>query len=159
MGGVDGLVRHEQVLGSGHVVGVGGAAEPDVAGGVALLLLDLGLDLTGGEALVLDVDAVELLEVVAGGGEVVLLAGAVDDERALVLGGLDQVLGGADLVGGGVGLAVVLLGVAGAGAAAANEAEASGRDARHADEVPTSEVSHCFPLLSVSPCRKNVRAT
>ena len=109
VGGVGGLVGLEQALGGHDVIGVGGAAKPDVAGGVAVLLLDLGLDLTGGEALVLDLDAKDLLEVVAGGGEVVLLAGAVDNEGALLLGGLDEVLGRTDgvlrdlgAVGGGV---------------------------------------------------------
>ena len=145
VGSVVGLVGLEQALGSRDVVGIGGAAEPDVAGRVAVLLLDLCLDLAGGEALVLDLDTVELLEVVAGGGEVVLLAGAVDDERALFLGGLHKVLGCTDLVlGGGVGGGVGGLGVP---AAAAGEAEAGGRDAADAKEIPARDVAHFVSLL------------
>ncbi len=92
VGGVGGVVGLEQALAHSNVIRIGGAAKPDVGGGVAVLLLDLGLDLAGREALVLDVDAGELLEVVAGGGEVILLARAVDDEGALFLGGLHHVL-------------------------------------------------------------------
>ena len=147
VGGVGGLVGLEQALGGHDVVGVGGAAKPDVAGGVAVLLLDLGLDLAGGEALVLDLDAKDLLEVVAGGGEVVLLAGAVDDERALLLGGLDEVLGGADAVLGDLGAAAGGL-VAAVAAVAGGEAEDGGAGGA-GKEVPARDVGHgwSFPFM------------
>ena len=82
----------QEALGSQTVIGVIGAAEPDVGGGLAVLLLDLGGNLTGGQALIGGFDAVELLEVLAGGGEVFLLAGAVDNQRAFGLGGSDQIV-------------------------------------------------------------------
>ncbi len=90
MGGVLGLVGLEDALSHGNVVRVGGAAKPDVGRGVAVLLLDLGLDLARREALVGGLNAKELLEVLRTGSHVLLLAGAVDHELAVLLGGLDQ---------------------------------------------------------------------
>ncbi len=104
VGGVDGRVGLQQALGRYHVVGVGGAAEPDVGGGIAVLLLDLGLDLAGGQALEGGLDAVHLLKLLAGGGQVLLLAGAVDHQLALGLGGVNQLLHGVAGRGAGVGL-------------------------------------------------------
>ena len=90
VGSVLGLVGFQQTLGSDDVVGVGGAAEPDVSGRIAVLFLDLGLNLTGGQALILHLDAVQLLEMLAGGCQVLFLTGAVDDQFALSLGGVNQ---------------------------------------------------------------------
>ena len=144
--GVCGLVGLEQALGGHDVVRVGGAAEPDVTGGVAVLLLNFGLDLARGEALVLDLDAKDLLEVVAGGRKVVLLAGAVDDEGALLLGGLDEVLGGADAVL----RDLALGGLVAAVAVACDEAESAERCGTGRDEVPARDVRHgpTFPSLT-----------
>ena len=135
--GVLGLHDLEQALLGGHVVRIGGAAEPHVAGRLAALLLDLGKYLLGGQTLVGGLDAVELLEVATSRLAVVLLAGDVDDELALVLRGLDQVSVGAD----GIGTSGATRGSAGrAGAAARGEAQR--RDAGSAQEAPTGEIVH-----------------
>jgi len=63
----------QEALGGQAVIGVIGAAEPDVGGGLAVLLLDLGGNLTGGQALIGGLDAVELLEVLAGSSKIFLL--------------------------------------------------------------------------------------
>ena len=72
--GVDGVIGLQQALGGDDIVGVGRAAEPDVGGGIAVLLFDLGLHLTGGQTLVSGFDAVELLEVLAGESWLVMRA-------------------------------------------------------------------------------------
>jgi len=90
VGSVLGLVGFQQALSSDNVVGVGGAAEPGVSGRIAVFFLDLGLNLTGGQALILDLDAVQLFKVSAGSCQIVFLAGAVDDQLALGLGCVDQ---------------------------------------------------------------------
>jgi hypothetical protein len=93
VGGVHGHVGIvQEALGSQAVIGVVGAAEPHVGRGISVLFLDLGGNLAGGQALVGGLDAVELLEVLAGRGEVVLLAGAVDNDLALGLGRGDQII-------------------------------------------------------------------
>ena len=78
VGGVDSGIGLQQPFCGHYIVGIGGAAKPDIGGGVAVLLLNLGLDLTGGQALESGLDTVELLELLAGGGQILLLAGAVD---------------------------------------------------------------------------------
>ena len=90
--GVLGLIGLQQALGSADIVRIGGAAEPHVGGGVAVFFLDLGLDLAGGQALEGGLDAKDLLEVGAGGGQILLLAGAVHHQLTLGLGRGDQVL-------------------------------------------------------------------
>ena len=105
VGGVLGLIGLQQPLGGGHIVGVGSAAKPDVGGGVAALFLNLGLDLASGQALEGGLDAVKLLELLAGSGQVLFLAGAVDHQLALGLGGVNQVghgVGGGSAGSGGI---------------------------------------------------------
>ena len=94
MGGVLGGVRLKQVFFGEDVVGIGRAAEPDVGGGVAVLFFDLRLHLTGGQTLVVNLDAVQFLEMLAGGGEVLFLAGAVDGQLALGLRRGDEIFHG-----------------------------------------------------------------
>ena len=88
--GVLGLVGLQQALGHGLVVGIGGAAEPHVGAGVAVFLLDLGGNLARRQALTVDGDAEEFLELVAGGVEVGFLAAAVHGQFALGLRGVDE---------------------------------------------------------------------
>ena len=85
MGGVGGVISLQQTLGSADVVRIGGAAEPDVGGRIAVLLLDLALHLAGGQALERGLDAEQILEVLARGGQILLLTGTVDDQLALGL--------------------------------------------------------------------------
>ena len=81
-----GFIRLEQALARNDIVRIGGAAEPDVCGRIAVLFLDLSLDFTGGQTLILYLDAVQLLEILAGCCQVILLAGAVNDQRTFCLG-------------------------------------------------------------------------
>ena len=90
VGSVLSFVGFQQALSSDDVVGVGGAAKPGVSGRIAVFFLDLGLNLTGGQALILNLDAVQLFKVSAGSCQIVFLAGAVDDQLALSLGCVDQ---------------------------------------------------------------------
>ena len=139
--GVLRLIGLEQTLGRADVVGIGRAAEPDVGRRIAVLFLDLGLHLTGGQTLILDLDAVHLLEVLTGGGEVLLLAGAVDHELALGLGGVDEAgLFGALLIVSG-GLGVVLLAAAGDQAERHHQAEEQSNELFHANFPPIQNLS------------------
>ena len=63
--------------------------------GVAVFFFDLGLHLAGGQALMRYLDAVELFKLVAGSLQVFFLAGAVNNQLAIFLGGSDQI--GVDL--------------------------------------------------------------
>ena len=75
--GVLGLVGLQQALGDGLVVGIGRAAKPHVRAGIAVFFFNLGGHFARGKALAVDGDAIELLELVAGGVEVGFLAAAV----------------------------------------------------------------------------------
>ena len=90
VGGVLGFVGFQQTLGSGLVVGVGGAAEPYVGGRVAVFFFDLGGHFAGGQALAVHLDAVQFFELIAGGVQVGFFAAAVNGQLALFLGGGDQ---------------------------------------------------------------------
>ena len=115
MGGVGGVISLQQTLGSTDVVRIGGAAEPDVGGRIAVLLLDLALHLAGGQALERGLDAEQILEVLARGGQILLLAGTVDDQLALGLCRGDQILHAVEIlgIGSGVAIAAALLRVIG----------------------------------------------
>ena len=91
MGSVLRGVRLEQVFLGKDVVRVGRAAEPDVGRGVALLFFDLRLHLAGGQTLIVDLDAVQFLEMLARSGEIFLFAGAVNGQLTLRLRGGDQI--------------------------------------------------------------------
>ena len=92
VGGVGGRIGLQQTFRSADVVRIGGAAEPDVSGGIAVLLLDLGLHLTGGQTLCVDLDAEQLLEVLAGSGQILFLAGTVDGQLAFGLSVSNQLI-------------------------------------------------------------------
>ena len=99
VGSVLSLVGHQQAFSGADVVGIGGAAEPDVTGGIAGFFLDLGLDFAGGQTLILHFDAVQLLELLTGHCQVLFLAGTVDNQGALSLSILNQLLHVAQLHG------------------------------------------------------------
>ena len=67
------IISLEQTLRSEHVVRICRAAEEDVCRRVALLFLDLGLDLTCRKALVCCLDYEELLEILADCGKILFL--------------------------------------------------------------------------------------
>ena len=92
VGSVNGLIGLQQALGSGIVIGVVRAAEPDVGRGLAILFFDLGRHFAGGQALEARLDAIELLEVLAGSGQIGLLAGAVNHELTFFPGRGDQIV-------------------------------------------------------------------
>ena len=99
VGSVDSLIGLQQAFRGAHVVGIGGAAEPDIGGGVAVLFFDLGLHLTGGQTLIGGLDAEQLLEVLAGSGQILFLAGAVNDQLALSLSVSDQLIHTGEILG------------------------------------------------------------
>ena len=92
VGSVNSRIGLQQAFRRAHVVGIGGAAEPDIGGGVAVLFFDLGLHLTGGQTLIGGLDAEQLLEVLAGSGQILFLAGAVNHQLALGLSVSDQLI-------------------------------------------------------------------
>ena len=105
LGQVGGVRRNvavvKKTVSRGGVIGVVRAAEPNVSGGLAVLLGYLGGDFAGGKTLICSLYAVEFLELVAGGGEVVLLAGAVNNELAFSLCRGNEIAVAVGLVGGG----------------------------------------------------------
>ena len=125
VGGVGGIISLQQTLGSADIVRIGGAAEPHVGGRIAVLLLHLALHLTGGQALERGLDAEQILEVLARGGQILLLAGAVDDQFALGLCRGDQILHAVEIlgIGSGVTIAAALLIVGGRLVAAGDQAQ------------------------------------
>ena len=141
VGGVLGLVSLEQTLCRDDVVRVGRAAKPDVSGRIAVLFLYLGLHLTGGQTLIGSLDAVELLEVLAGGCEIFLFAGAVNNELTLRLSEGDEILFGGLL---GVRVAGVLRGSLG-GISRGSGSVAAGAEREHHHECQ----QHCQILFHV----------
>ena len=92
VGGVGGVVGGQQTgVATGGTV-LGAAAEPHIRGGMTRRSLRLGLHAVGGHILVGGTDAEQLLEALAGGGEIRLLAGAADRQLALGPGGGEQLL-------------------------------------------------------------------
>ena len=89
MGGVVGG-QQTGVAAGGTVLGA--AAEPHIRGGMTRRSLRLGLHAAGGYILVGGTDAEQLLETLAGGGEIRLLAGAADRQLALGPSGGEQLL-------------------------------------------------------------------
>ena len=89
--GVGGLIGFQQAILRHHVVGIGGAAESDISRGIAGFFLDLGLDLAGGQALMVYLDTKDLLEGIAGSGKILFLAAAVNGELTFGLSGSDEI--------------------------------------------------------------------
>ena len=129
---------HEQAIIRSLHIGGAAAAEPDVRGGMAVLLLDLGEDLAAAQALPAGGDAEELSELVARGDDVGLLTGAVDNELALGLSSGNEV----GIVALDTGARSFSARARVAGATAASEGETS--QGGCAQEVPTRNVMHGF---------------
>ena len=149
--GVDSRIGLQQAFRRADIVRISGAAEPDVSGGVAVLLLDLGLHLAGGQTLEGGLDAEQLLEVLAGSGQILLLAGAVHHQLTLGLGSGDQLVHAREILGIGsvvaVGLRLVLLLAAGHQAQSHDQRQQKSKKLLHNKFLLkdySAAVNHCF---------------
>ncbi len=90
MGSIDRVIFLQKTIGDCLVVRIGGAAEPDVSGGLSVLFLDLCVDFGSGKTLIDRLDSIKLFKVLAGSCQVFFLAGAVDRQGPVCLRGFDQ---------------------------------------------------------------------
>ena len=85
VGGILGFISFQQSVLGCFIVGIVGAAEPDISGGAALFFGDLHLNLTGAQTLIVDFDVIQFFELLAGRDQVRFFAGAVDNQFAFIL--------------------------------------------------------------------------
>ena len=107
--GIGGLIGFQQTILGHHVVRIGGAAESDISRGIAGFFLDLGLDLAGGQALMIYLDTKDLLKAIAGSGKILFLAAAVNGELTFGLSSSDEVFHPGKALGIGLGILIVVI--------------------------------------------------